>query len=92
MTFPMTVVDTVIKALSSAIPERVSAAHHADLVIANMHGINPVDSNFFIGFVGPTGGGWGAKATEDGMNGVVCSNDGDTHAVRVNSWRSNTRS
>jgi N-methylhydantoinase B len=79
MTFPMTVVDTVIKALSSAIPERVSAAHHADLVIANIHGINPVDSSFFIGFVGPSGGGWGAKATEDGMNGVVCSNDGDTH-------------
>jgi N-methylhydantoinase B len=79
MTFPMTVVDTVIKALSSAIPERVSAAHHADLVIANMYGINPIDSSFFIGFVGPSGGGWGAKSTEDGMNGVVCSNDGDTH-------------
>src|SRR5258708_5449081 len=79
MTFPMTVVDTVIKALSSAIPDRVSAAHHADLVIAMVHGINPVDSSFFIGFVGPTGGGWGAKSTEDGMNGVVCSNDGDTH-------------
>jgi N-methylhydantoinase B len=79
MTFPMTVVDTVIKALSSAIPDRVSAAHHADLVIAQLHGIHPVDSSFFIGFVGPTGGGWGAKSTEDGMNGVVCSNDGDTH-------------
>jgi N-methylhydantoinase B len=79
MTFPMTVVDTVIKAMSSAIPNRVSAAHHADLVIANMFGIHPRDSNFFIGFVGPSGGGWGAKATEDGMNGVVCSNDGDTH-------------
>ncbi len=79
MTFPMTIVDTTIKALSSAIPERVAAAHHADLVIANFHGIHPADGQFFIGFVGPTGGGWGAKSREDGMNGVVCSNDGDTH-------------
>lgn len=79
MTFPMTVVDTVFKAMAEAIPERSIAAHHADLVIALMHGINPSDGRFFIGFVGPSGGGWGAKHNEDGMNGVVCSNDGDTH-------------
>jgi N-methylhydantoinase B len=79
MTFPMTVVDTVFKALAQAIPERSIAAHHADLVIALMHGISPKDGQFFIGFVGPSGGGWGAKHNEDGMNGVVCLNDGDTH-------------
>jgi len=79
MTFPMTVVDTVFKALADAIPKRLAAAHHADLVIGNIHGINPTDSNFFIGLIGPNGGGWGAKHDEDGMNAVVCSNDGDTH-------------
>jgi len=79
MTFPMTVVDTVFKALAPAIPNRTIAAHHADLVIAFMHGVAPADGRFFIGFIGPTGGGWGAKWNEDGMNGVVCSNDGDTH-------------
>jgi N-methylhydantoinase B len=79
MTFPMTVVDTVFKALSEAIPDRVAAAHHADLVIGGIHGINPVDSSFFIAIIGPNGGGWGAKLNEDGMNAVVCSNDGDTH-------------
>lgn len=79
MTFPMTVVDTVFKALAPAIAERTIAAHHADLVIAFMHGVAPSDGRFFIGFIGPSGGGWGAKWNEDGMNGVVCSNDGDTH-------------
>jgi N-methylhydantoinase B len=79
MTFPMTVVDTVFKAMAQAIPDRTIAAHHADLVIALVHGVAPKDGRFFIGFVGPTGGGWGAKLNEDGMNGVVCSNDGDTH-------------
>lgn len=79
MTFPMTVVDTIFKAMSDAIPERTIAAHHADLVMSLLHGISPRDGELFIGFVGPTGGGWGAKHNEDGMNGVVCSNDGDTH-------------
>jgi len=79
MTFPMTVVDTVFKALEPAIPDRVIAGHHADLMVVMFHGINPKNNEFFIGNFGPLGGGWGAKLTEDGQNGVVCINDGDTH-------------
>jgi N-methylhydantoinase B len=79
MTFPMTVVDTIFKALEPAIPDRVIAGHHADLIVVMFHGINPKTKEFFIGNFGPLGGGWGAKLTEDGQNGVVCINDGDTH-------------
>jgi N-methylhydantoinase B len=79
MTFPMTVVDTIFKALSDAIPDRVAAGHHADLCVSTIHGINPADGRFFIGGTGPIGGGWGAKATEDGISVTVCINDGDTH-------------
>ena len=79
MTFPMTVVDTVFKALEPAIPDRVIAGHHADLIVVMFHGLNPKTREFFIGNFGPLGGGWGAKLTEDGQNGVVCINDGDTH-------------
>ncbi|MBT7267741.1 MAG: hydantoinase B/oxoprolinase family protein [Rhodospirillaceae bacterium] len=79
MTFPMTVIDTVFKALEPAIPDRVIAGHHADLIVVMFHGINPRTREFFIGNFGPLGGGWGAKLTEDGQNGVVCINDGDTH-------------
>lgn len=79
MTFPMTVVDTVFKALEPAIPERVIAGHHADLLVVMFHGLNPRTNEFFIGNFGPLGGGWGAKLSEDGRNGVVCINDGDTH-------------
>jgi N-methylhydantoinase B len=79
MTFPMTIVDTVFKALAPAIPDRVIAGHHADLLIAQFHGINPRTSEFFIGNFGPLGGGWGAKRTEDGVSGTVAINDGDTH-------------
>jgi N-methylhydantoinase B len=79
MTFPMTIVDTVFKALTPAIPERTIAGHHADLVIGMLNGINPKTNEFYIAFIGPTGGGWGAKQSQDGVSATVCINDGDTH-------------
>jgi N-methylhydantoinase B len=79
MTFPMTIVDTVFKALAPAIPDRVIAGHHADLLVAQFHGFNPKTSEFFMGNFGPLGGGWGAKRSEDGVSGTVAINDGDTH-------------
>ena len=79
MTFPMTIVDTIFKALQPAIPDRVIAGHHADLLAPSFHGFNPKSSEFFIGTFGPLGGGWGAKKTEDGVSATVCLNDGDTH-------------
>jgi N-methylhydantoinase B len=79
MCYPMTIVDTIFKALAPAIPDRVIAGHHADLLAPSFHGINPRTSEFFIGSFGPLGGGWGAKHNEDGVSGTVCINDGDTH-------------
>jgi len=79
MTYPMTIVDTIFKALAPAIPDRVIAGHHADLLVATCHGINPKSAEFFIANFGPLGGGWGAKRREDGVSATVCINDGDTH-------------
>ncbi len=79
MTFPMTVIDTIFKALAPAIPNRSIAGHHADLVFPYIHGISPSDGKLFIVGIGPLGGGWGAKASEDGVSATVCINDGDTH-------------
>jgi N-methylhydantoinase B len=79
MTFPMTIVDTVFKALAPAIPDKVIAAHHADLVVALVNGYHPRDGKLFILTAGLIGGGWGAKLTEDGVGGTIAINDGDTH-------------
>ncbi len=79
MTYPMTLVDTIFKALAQAIPESVIAGHHADLVIANVNGFHPRDGKLWIYLGGLIGGGWGAKHNEDGVNVTVCMNDGDTH-------------
>ena len=74
----MTVIDTIFKALAPAMPDRVIAGHHADLVVTTLHGINQ-EGRFFITSIGPVGGGWGAKSSEDGIGVTVCINDGDTH-------------
>ena len=89
MTFPMTIVDTVFRALTPAIPDRTIAGHHADLVIVNFNGIHPSTSEFYIAFIGPSGGGWGAKRDEDGNSATICMNDGDTHNSPVEQLEAN---
>jgi N-methylhydantoinase B len=79
MTFPMTVVDTIFKALANAIPDQIIAGHHADLCVATLDGFHPDTQKLFITSFGPLGGGWGAKRSEDGAAATVCINDGDTH-------------
>src|SRR5262249_5815663 len=79
MTYPMTIVDTVFKALSPALPERVMAGHHADLIVGRVNGRRPNDNSFYIYLGGLIGGGWGAKYDSDGMNATIAMNDGDTH-------------
>ena len=79
MTVPMTVCDTLFKALAPACPERTIAAHYADLCIVNPHGFDPLTGRYFWAHIGHPGGGWGAKFDEDGMSATVALNDGDTH-------------
>jgi N-methylhydantoinase B len=79
MTIPMTVVDTIFKAMAPAVPDRVIAGHFADLGNATMFGFLPDEGRMIITSTGPIGGGWGAKMTEDGVSATVCINDGDTH-------------
>jgi N-methylhydantoinase B len=83
MTYPMTVVDTIFKAMAPAIPDRVIAGHHADLMTAAINGHFPEDGEnpgkLFIVYGGLIGGGWGAKNGADGSNATICINDGDTH-------------
>ncbi len=79
MTFPMTVIDTIFKALTPAIPDQTAAGHHADLCTAKVAGIHPRDNKLFLYTGGLIGGGWGAKHGEDGMSATIALNDGDTH-------------
>jgi N-methylhydantoinase B len=88
MTIPMTVVDTVFRAMAQCVPDRTIAAHHADLCSATFYGLNPKTGRFFTRGAGVLGGGFGAKYNSDGMSGTVCQNDGDTHNSPVEATES----
>ena len=79
MTYPMTIVDTILKALAPVIPNQVAAGHHADLIVGRVNGRRPKDDSFYIYLGGLIGGGWGAKHDSDGMSATIAINDGDTH-------------
>jgi N-methylhydantoinase B len=79
MTFPMTVVDTIFRALAAALPNKIIAGHHADLVGAMISGYRDDTGALFLATTGHTGGGWGAKHSEDGVNATIAINDGDTN-------------
>ncbi len=55
MTYPMTIIDTIFRALAPALPRRLIAGRRADLLTAQMNGRSPRDGKLFIyngGFVG----------------------------------------
>lgn len=82
MTYPMTIVDCVFRALADARPEGTIAGHHADLGVMQLYGTDASGRLFFF-TVGAQGGGWGATASKDGESATICVNDGDTHNTPV---------
>ncbi len=82
MTYPMTVVDCIFKALAPVLPNVSIAGHHADLGMTLSHGTDP-EGRFFQFVGGPQGGGWGATSAADGQSATICVNDGDTHNAPV---------
>jgi N-methylhydantoinase B len=83
MTVPMTVADTIFKALAPACPDNVLAGHHADLAAPRTFGLDPKTGRAFHFPSTLSGGGWGALSDRDGQNGTFCINDGDTHNTPV---------
>ena len=94
MTAPMTLADTMWKALATAIPDRICAGHFADLCSQHPNLIDPATkrptlSRMNVG--GTVAGGFGAKHNEDGMPATICLNDGDTHNHPVESIEAHSR-
>jgi len=83
MTVPMTVADTIFKALAPACPGRVMAGQHADLAVPRTFGLDPKTGRAFHVPQTLSGGGWGALFDRDGQNATFCINDGDTHNTPV---------
>jgi N-methylhydantoinase B len=63
------VVDLIYGALASAIPERITAAHNGANTGVHFFGLHPRSGQFF-NYMETIGGGSGARATKDGLDGV----------------------
>ncbi len=83
MTVPMTVADTIFKALARACSDNVLAGHHADLAAPRVFGLDPKTGRSFHFPPMLSGGGWGALSDADGQSATFCINDGDTHNTPV---------
>jgi N-methylhydantoinase B len=83
MTVPMTVSDTIFKALATAGSDSLLAGHHADLAAPRVFGLDPQSGRAFHFPPMLSGGGWGALGDADGQNATFCINDGDTHNTPV---------
>lgn len=63
------VVDLVHGALAKAVPARVTAAHNGACIAVVFSGNHPVTGNYYV-YLETIGGGFGARATKDGLDGV----------------------
>ncbi len=63
------VVDLIHGALAEAVPERIIAACNGANTSLHLSGVDPRTGNYFV-LVETLGGGFGARATKDGLDGV----------------------
>ena len=63
------VVDLIHGALAPAIPERIIAACNGACVSSTFSGVNPRTGEYYV-YLETIGGGFGARATKDGLDGV----------------------
>ena len=63
------VIDIMFGALAEALPERATGAHNGAITGVHFSGINPRSGKYYV-YLETFGGGFGARATKDGLDGV----------------------
>jgi N-methylhydantoinase B len=63
------VVDLIHGALAPAIPERITAAHNGACISSTFSGVHPDTGAYYV-YLETIGGGFGARAAKDGLDGV----------------------
>jgi N-methylhydantoinase B len=77
-----TVIDTILKALASAVPERIPAAHQGDMGGCSFFGFREDDGSRFL-LLNIFGGGWGGRPHEDGESASVSICQGDVRNTPI---------
>lgn len=78
----LTVIDTIVKAMARAAPERIPAAHYCDISAMLLTGRQPSTGKPFTN-IEPIAGGWGARPHGDGPSAIYTIGHGDTFNVPV---------
>src|SRR5258705_3675161 len=77
-----TVIDTSLKALAPALPDKVPAAHKGDMGGCSFFGFREDDRSRFL-LLNIFGGGWGGRPTEDGESASVSICQGDVRNTPI---------
>jgi N-methylhydantoinase B len=77
-----TTIDTILRALSAAIPDKIPAAHKGDMGGYTIHGTRPGERRRFV-CMSITGGGWGGRPHEDGESAAVSVCQGDVRNAPI---------
>ena len=77
-----TVIDTILKALAPAIPDKVPAAHKGDMGGCSFFGFRKEDGSRFL-LLNIFGGGWGGRPDEDGESASVSICQGDVRNTPI---------
>src|SRR5580692_10810958 len=76
-----TVIDTILKALAPALPDRIPAAHKGDMGGCSFYGQRDDGSRFLL--MNIFGGGWGGRPHEDGEAASVSVCQGDVRNTPI---------
>jgi len=74
--------DLVWKALAPVVAQRLPAGHFLSVCGVVVAGLHPDTGELFL-LVEPQAGGWGAGASKDGEQGLMCVADGETYVIPV---------
>ncbi|MBI2370086.1 MAG: hydantoinase B/oxoprolinase family protein [Deltaproteobacteria bacterium] len=77
-----TVIDTILRALAPAMPDRVPAGHKGDMSGYALYGVEARSGERFV-CMNIMGGGWGGRPHEDGESAAVSVCQGDVRNVPV---------
>jgi N-methylhydantoinase B len=76
-----TVIDTILKALATVLPEQIPAAHKGDMGGCSISGYRPDGRRFLL--MNIFGGGWGGRPHEDGESASVSICQGDVRSAPI---------
>ncbi len=77
-----TVIDTIYRAFSEVMPDRVPAAHHAGQGLYMLNGADPATGERYS-MLDTTLGGWGAQPDRDGFSPLKTTTHGDTRNIPI---------